>query len=343
MTEFSKNEAAVLNYIQRSIPLVERPFEKIGSDTGLSEDAVLEIVSRLKQQGIIRNIAAIFNGESLGYQLSLVACEVPEASLEKAAAAINAHPGISHNYLRAHRYNIWFTLALEKSLPFDNAVQHIAQKAGARNFLILRNEKLLKIGLKLPIGEDYHEAEEAASGLAAQRAAARDFTDEERTAVCLLQTDLPIVAQPFLNIVNGSGQQLSEARLLELACLFEKQSVMRRFAAVLRHMQAGFNHNAMTAWKPTADMPVEEQVKPFLDTKAVTHLYLRTLYPGRWEHPLFAMVHARTETELNALIKNLSAASGLTDVLVLKSLKELKKQRVIYFSPDFMKWDMISQ
>ncbi|MBN2107617.1 MAG: Lrp/AsnC family transcriptional regulator [Deltaproteobacteria bacterium] len=343
MTNFSKNEAAVLNYIQRSIPLVQRPFQKIGTETGLSEKAVLEIISRLKQQGIIRNIAAIFNGESLGYQLSLIAFEVPEACLKKAAAAINAHPGISHNYLRAHRYNIWFTLALEKSLPFDDAVEHIAQKAGARDFLILRNEKLLKIGLKLPIGDDYHAAEEAAAGLAPQRAEVRDFTDEERTAVLLLQTDLPIVARPFLELVNSAGEQLSESRLLELACQFEKQSVLRRFAAVLRHMQAGFHHNAMTAWKPKAGLPIEEQVKPFLDTMAVTHLYLRTLYPGRWEHPLFAMVHARTEAELDALIKSLSAASGLAECLVLKSLKELKKQKVMYFSPDFMEWERLDQ
>ena len=343
MTEFSKNEAAVLNYIQRSIPLVERPFQKIGADTGLSEEAVLESISRLKQQGIIRNIAAIFNGESLGYQLSLVACEVQEASLEQATAAINAHPGISHNYLREHRYNIWFTLALEKYLPLDDTVRHIAHRAGARDFLILRNEKVLKIGLKLPIGDDYQEAEEGASGLAPQRGEARAFTKEERAAVCLLQTDLPIVARPFLEIANSAGQQLSEARLLELACLFEKQSVMRRFAAVLRHMQAGFHHNAMTAWKPKADIPVEEQVKPFLDAMAVTHLYLRTVYPDRWEYPLFAMVHARTEAELDELIKNLSATSGLADFLVLKSLKELKKQRVLYFSPDFMAWERRNQ
>jgi DNA-binding Lrp family transcriptional regulator len=343
VTQFSKDEAAVLNYIQRSIPLVERPFEKIGADTGLSEGTVLAIISRLKQQGIIRNIAAIFNGESLGYQLSLVACDVPEASLEKAARAINAHPGISHNYLRGHRYNIWFTLALEKSLPFDDAVRQIAQKAGARDFLILRNEKLLKIGLKLPIGDDYQEAEEASSGRAPQRAAARTFTEEERTAVLLLQTDLPVVARPFQEMLQSSGMKLSQARLLELAVLFEKQSVMRRFAAVLRHMQAGFNHNAMTAWKPKEGAPVEEQVKPFLDTMAVTHLYLRTVYPGRWEHPLFAMVHARTEAELDARIKNLSAASGLTDFLVLKSLKELKKQRVLYFSPGFIEWETVTQ
>jgi hypothetical protein len=102
-------------------------------------------------------------------------------------------------------------------------------------------------------------------------------------------------------------------------------------------MQAGFNHNAMTAWKPRKNVPIEEQIKPFLDTMAVTHLYLRTVYPGRWEHPLFAMAHARTEAELDALVKHLSAASGLTDFLVLKSLKELKKQRVVYFSPDYMK------
>jgi hypothetical protein len=110
---------------------------------------------------------------------------------------------------------------------------------------------------------------------------------------------------------------------------------MRRYCAVLRHQKAGYSHNAMTAWKFNND---ENSLKPFAESEAVTHLYIRSLHPGQWEYPLFAMVHAKSENELDGIISGLSERSGLADKLVLHSLREFKKQRVMYFSPDFQKW-----
>jgi hypothetical protein len=60
--------------------------------------------------------------------------------------------------------------------------------------------------------------------------------------------------------------------------------------------------------------------------------------PGRWEHPLFAMIHARSDGELDGIIAALEERSGLRDYLVLKSLREFKKKRVTYFSPAFDEW-----
>ena len=31
----------------------------------------------------------------------------------RAAKIINSHPGVSHNYLRDHDFNLWFTIATE--------------------------------------------------------------------------------------------------------------------------------------------------------------------------------------------------------------------------------------
>jgi hypothetical protein len=79
-------------------------------------------------------------------------------------------------------------------------------------------------------------------------------------------------------------------------------------------------------------------VRPFIEQNAVTHLYLRTLYPGRWEYPLFAMVHARSPEELNEIINELSRKSGLNEYIVLDSLREFKKERINYFSDMLQNW-----
>jgi len=338
MSEFTSLESAVLNYIQNGVPLLERPFQRIANDLDTSEEEVIKIVARLKNQNIIRNISAIFNGESLGFHLSLVAFKVAEDEIEHAAATISSHPGVSHNYLRRHQYNIWFTLAVENNKSFEDMVALIAKKAHAQDYLIMRNEKLLKIGLKLQIGDaGKNQTSYTSHAEIPKQAPARKFTEEERLAICQLQTDLPIVEQPFALIVQDST--MTEKRLLDFGEIFRQEKCMRRYAAVLRHMKAGFTNNAMTAWKLNDGAEDNDTVlRPFIDHKAVTHLYLRTLYPGRWEHPVFAMVHARSPEELKEIISELSRKSGLNEYMVLDSLREFKKERINYFSHTQEEW-----
>jgi DNA-binding Lrp family transcriptional regulator len=116
------------------------------------------------------------------------------------------------------------------------------------------------------------------------------------------------------------------------------KGIMRRYAAVLKHYNAGYGANAMTAWRIGAGRTEDEVVPVFLSNKSISHLYRRTEHPGRWEHPLFAMIHARSDAELDGIIAALEAKSGLDDYLVLKSLREFKKKRVTYFSPAFDAW-----
>ena len=327
-----------MNTIQNRVPLSERPFQDIASDIGSSENQVIDTINHLKNKNIIRNISAIFNGESLGFHLSLVAFRVAEEDIEHAAAIISSHPGVSHNYLRRHQYNIWFTLAVESTESFEDMVALIAKKAHAQDYLILRNEKLLKIGLKLQIGDaDNMQTPDTFSGERPSQAPARNFSEEERLAIRLLQTELPVVEQPFAQIVRDTA--ITQKRLLELAVIFLQEKIMRRYAAVLRHMKAGFTNNAMTAWKLNNDsVDNDTAVRPFIDHKAVTHLYLRTLYPGRWEHPLFAMVHARSSEELNEIVNELSQKSSLNEYMVLESIREFKKERINYFSDALQEW-----
>jgi len=338
MTEFSKNEAAVLNCVQQAIPFDRQPFLIIGTALGIPEKKVREIIIRLKKRDVIRDISGIFNGGSLGYTLNLVAMEIPEHHIEKAAAIINAHPGVSHNYVRNHRYNIWFTLAEENEKLFDKTVALLAKKTGTQDFLVLRNEKLLKIGVILQIGDESDMNGNDLVTTPRNQARARKFSEEEKEAVRLLQNNLPIVDRPFLSIVEKNSSFLSEDRFIELGKQFKTENIMRRYSAVLRHMNAGYTFNAMTTWRINDADDVEKKSKPFMTQAAVSHLYLRTRYPGKWDHPLFAMIHARSKPELTDIIEDLSKKSGLEDYLVLTTKQELKKKRVVYFSHKFFEW-----
>ncbi len=338
MPEFSSREAKILNLIQREFPLTERPFDAIGAMIGITGADVVRTVADLKERSVVRNISGIFSGENLGYRLSLVALRVPPAKVEGAAAVINSHPGVSHNYLRDHAFNLWFTLAEEDEKSLQESARVIQGKSGAEDFLMLRNEKLLKIGFMLPIGDDDGGAIRSVPKAVTREAA---LSRDNHRAVFVLQSDLPLAERPF-DVLGEKDGSLNGAMLIEAGRRLLASGVMRRYAAVLRHAQAGFTHNAMTAWKIDRDDSFSERIRPFMDERAVTHLYLRTLYPGRWEHPLFAMMHARSSEELEDLLDSLMRCSGLRDKLVLRSLYEYKKKKVSYFSPAFKKWKQLN-
>ena len=66
---------------------------------------------RLLDERIIREITPIFDTRALGYESMLVAAKVDAENPHRAAKIINSHPGVSHNYLRTHEFNLWFTIA----------------------------------------------------------------------------------------------------------------------------------------------------------------------------------------------------------------------------------------
>src|SRR5947208_2596428 len=117
MADIDPVDSQLLNLLQTQIPLVERPFAVLGQQAGISEAEALERVKRLRNPApparpIIRQISAIFDSKSLGYETTLVAAKIAEDKLDAAAAIINKHPGVSHNYRRNHAFNLWYTLAV---------------------------------------------------------------------------------------------------------------------------------------------------------------------------------------------------------------------------------------
>jgi DNA-binding Lrp family transcriptional regulator len=340
---FTPLEQKVLNRVQRDIPFAERPFTRMAKETGVTEPEFIETLKKLKADGVIRNISGIFNASSLGYRSCLAAISVPEGDAERAAGIISSHPGVSHNYLRAHRFNIWFTLALPGDESLEDVVADMAARAGASDHIILKTVKLLKIGVHFTMGGEDGEAPSSekrgsASAPSPERSAPK-LTIGEKEAVRLLQYDLPLEERPFRAILEREKGRINETMLLDIGESFKARGMIRRYAGVLRHRKAGYGANAMTAWKPGA-LGDDDIERIFGAVKSISHLYLRETTPGTWEHPLFAMIHAKSDEELDGIIASLQKDSGIGDCLVLRTLREFKKERVIYFSPEFEKWKM---
>jgi DNA-binding Lrp family transcriptional regulator len=336
---FTDRETSVLNRIQGDIPIVKTPFALLASELKQSESEVISIIARMRERGVIRNISGIFNAESLGYQISLVTFEVPVKYIDRAAEIINSHPGVSHNYLRDHRFNMWFTLAVSPENSFEKTVSILKRGSQARDSLILKKEMLLKIGLMLPVGnKPPSKKTENITEVKHRIADARYLSDEERESIRLLQLDLPLEKRPFRSLIEKNDSILNEERLIKLGQSLKEEGIMRRYSAVLRHRDAGFIANVMTVWKPDDSADMGRIAEIFIREPSISHLYIRTVYPGKWEYPLFAMIHAKSSKIMQRTVERLARESGIYNYEVLTTLREFKKKRVSFFSSDFHTW-----
>jgi siroheme decarboxylase len=337
--DFNPVESAVLNRIQRDFPLTESPFEDMAHELTIDGSTLVSTVKDMKERGIVRNIAGIFNPGRLGFVSSLVAFRLDEKDIERAALLVNEHPGVSHNYRRDHEFNLWFTLSSESPEKLAKTVEILADRTGARDTLILKNERLLKIGFMLSIGDDDSQAPEVQVHHDSTGPEDHGLSADQKEAVRLLQIDMPLEQRPFRALVEHASGRLDEQALIRQARRLKTEGVLRRYSAVLRHRKAGYGANAMTVWRPGNNADVDTLIEHFREEPTISHLYLRTIYPGKWEYPLFAMIHTRTDRELDGIITRLAAVSAITDYRVLRSLKEYKKERVVYYSPALGEWE----
>jgi DNA-binding Lrp family transcriptional regulator len=120
----------LLDIIQTGFPLAPRPYAVLGEQLGIPEEDVLRRVRSLKERGIVRRLGANFQSSRLGFHSTLCAAKVPEAMLDGFIAEVNAQPGVTHNYLRRHAYNVWFTLIGPSRDHVRAVLAHIGARTG---------------------------------------------------------------------------------------------------------------------------------------------------------------------------------------------------------------------
>lgn len=333
----TERQKQVINRLQLDVPLVPRPFQAMAEELGISEEELLHEVECLKREHlIIRQISAIFDTRNLGYQSTLVAVKVDPAKTTEAARVINRHPGVSHNYLRDHEFNIWFTLAIPGDVNLEESVELLRVRSGAEKALILPTLKMYKIAVRLDMSEgkdkDFVEAQKQVTHKEGVQFIPTALDIE---AIRQLQQDLPLVSNPFEGYAEAIG--ISQEALFALGNGYKASGVMRRFSAVLRHRKAGFSHNVMGVWKVPEDR--WDEVGPVMaQGPSISHCYRRPTYP-EWPYTHFTMIHGKDVAECERTMDWIREHTGITEYAALTSLKEYKKIRLKYFTPELDEWN----
>jgi DNA-binding Lrp family transcriptional regulator len=329
----------LLNAVQWDFPLDPRPFAVLGERLGISEPDVRKRVDHVKETGVLRQLSAIFDTRALGYTSALIAAKVDADRVDEAAAIVNAHPGVSHNYKRNHDYNLWYTIAVPPGDDLSANVDVLHKQSGSNVTRQLPTLKLYKIGVKLDMtGKTAADAKvEVLEHERPERKAempAPDLSDLEVAAIRVVQEDLPTLERPFAAQAETLG--VSEADVLELLRAFKERKLMRRFAAVMNHRSAGFKANAMGVWAVPEDR-LEDLGPQMAGFAAVSHCYRRPTYDD-WPYSVFTMVHGRSARDCEATIAAISSETGIDEYCLLWSIKEYKKVRVRYFTPEWDAW-----
>ena len=136
---------AILNRIQSDFPVTSRPYRTIAEQLGLAEEDVIKRVLRLKVAGIIRRIGGNFTPDKLGFVSTLCAAAVPEDKINRFAEVVNRYPGVTHNYRRDNRVNIWFTFIAPTMDEINTNLKQIAEETGVTEILNLPATKVFKV------------------------------------------------------------------------------------------------------------------------------------------------------------------------------------------------------
>ncbi|MDD5730116.1 MAG: Lrp/AsnC family transcriptional regulator [Candidatus Omnitrophica bacterium] len=141
---FGRTEKRFLNLVQEGLPLVLRPYKKIGEALKISEEKAIDYARDLQKRKVIRRTEIIFDLQKLGFVSTLCAMKVPLKDIKRVAGIINDYPSVSHNYERRGEYNIWFTLTATSGSRLSAQLKEIEKKTGIPA-LDLRTEKMGKV------------------------------------------------------------------------------------------------------------------------------------------------------------------------------------------------------
>ncbi|MCX5635051.1 MAG: hypothetical protein NTW55_04305 [Planctomycetota bacterium] len=324
----TKLQGRLCNLLQKGLPICSNPFAQIAKEIGCDEDTVLKQTSELKKTGVIRRITAIINHRALGMAGTLVAAHIPQDNLLDVAKAVNAIENVSHNYLRKHYYNMWFTLQAKS----DNQIEEILLNLSARfkiDFYSLPAERIFKLDVRFDAesgGKSLLSCEgkilaTPSTSLRTVSMSNREDTEkteihlnkEEKATLSKLQQNLEIVSEPFPNALQA------------IQSLFDK-SVIRRIAAVVDYHKLGFMANAMFACA-VEDNRIAEVGRQLAASNNVSHCYQRKTFPG-WPYNLFAMMHGRDMEQLEKIVDDFTSHQKIRHFALLKTVKEFKKKPV---------------
>ncbi|MEA2399822.1 MAG: siroheme decarboxylase [Thermoleophilaceae bacterium] len=332
-----ETDKRLLNLMQGSFPLAERPYAEVARLAELPEDEVLRRTRRLLDERIIREVTPIFDTRVLGYSSMLVAAKVDSEHPWRAAKIINSHPGVSHNYLRDHDFNLWFTIATEPGsrLGVQGTLDVLTELTGAQSIRQLPTLRLFKIRMDLEMEKGTDTLAAVAEAVDHKEPEAIELSELDLAVIRATQGPMDPVSEPFAPAAAELG--MSVPALLEHLESMRERRALRRVAAILFHRRAGFSANGMGVWKVPEDRILELGPR-MASFRGISHCYQRPTYAD-WPYSVFTMAHGRSKDECDAILDSIAEDTGIEDRRTLYSSTEFKKIRMLYFTGAHAEWE----
>lgn len=155
MKTWDQLDYQIIELLQEDFPLTAAPFKDIANQLEITEEEVIDRITRLYEKGIIRRIGGIMNSSALGFYSTLCACGIPENKIMAAASIINSYKQVTHNYIRDHQqYNIWFTITAESRDDVFKLIREIEKRIDAPIVnMPARKVYKIKVAFKLENGK----------------------------------------------------------------------------------------------------------------------------------------------------------------------------------------------
>jgi siroheme decarboxylase len=327
----------LLNAMQGAFPIEPRPYAAVAAALEVPEERVLSRVQELIDDRIIRQVTPIFDTRALGYGSMLVAARVDPEHPWRAAKIVNSHPGVSHNYLRNHDFNMWFTIAVEpdSKLGLDGTLEVLQRETGADSIRQLPTLRLFKIRMDLEMEHGTEALASAAEAVDYREPEPIELSDLDVAVIRALQGDMPVVEEPYAPAAKELGIPVD--KLLEHLESMRERKALRRVAAILFHRRAGYSANGMGVWRVPEERILE--LGPLMASfRGISHCYQRPTYAD-WPYSVFTMAHGRSKEECDAILDSIEGATGIDGRATLYSSTEFKKIRLLYFTDDYKRWE----
>ncbi len=329
----------LMNLLQSSFPLDPEPFALLAAEAELELDDVMARTKRLLEGRIIREITPIFDTRALGYESMLVAAKVDPEHPQRAAKIVNSHPGVSHNYLRTHDFNLWFTIATppDSELGLQGTLDVLMQATGATSMRQLPTLTLFKINMNLEMEKGTDALAAAADASPPRELDAQPYDEVDVAVIRALQGPMAAVERPYDEAAAELGIS-TEDLLVSLRGMVERK-ILRRVAAILYHRRAGFSANGMGVWK-VPEGEIMQMGARMASFRGISHCYQRPTYED-WPYSVFTMAHGRSKEECDAILDTIAEECGMgpQDRATLYSSTEYKKIRLHYFTEEYSRWE----
>ena len=160
----TQTDKKIISVIQGDLPLHPAPFAILAEKIGMTEEALLERIRHLKEEGIIRRFGATLRHQEAGFSSNaMIAWLAPDSRLDDIGNIFARFREVTHCYHRAPRkdwpYNLYTMVHGGNREECRRIAESLSRAAGVSDYLLLFSEKEFKKTSMAYFSEEIDDAE----------------------------------------------------------------------------------------------------------------------------------------------------------------------------------------